>query len=459
MNGPANPSTQPLWSSETLRSATQGDIKADVTVTGVSIDTRTLRKGDLFVALKGAHSNGHAHIEQAFEKGAAAVMVDARFAPINARTLVVSDTLDGLRSLARAARARFRGRMISVTGSVGKTTTKDMLKDALCAAGLTHAAMASYNNHWGLPLTLARLPQDAAFCVTEIGMNHRGEIAPLASLARPNIALITSIGSSHLGTMGSVKRIAEEKAGILSALDPSGVGFVPDTPEFQTIYTKAVEDSGGQFTTIGFTTEADHRITRLCASHQGSEFWLDDERVSLKAPGAHLAQNAAFVVMTLKALSAFNESTRAALENYQPGRGRGELFRLKNDTIWLQDESYNASVLSIRAALNKLSLFPSQRRVVVLGDILELGTFAATEHMSLVPDLIAHADIVFCCHAHMLNVFNALPANKRGAWQPDAAALIPDVLANVRVGDAILVKGSNGTKMRDIVSSLLSNEA
>ncbi|MCI1322898.1 MAG: Mur ligase family protein, partial [Acetobacter fabarum] len=195
-------------------------------ITGISIDTRTLAAGDLFIALKGDTSDGHAHVQAALDKGAACAMVHAADGLTDPRVLVVADTMVGLQQLAQAARARFTGKVVAVTGSVGKTTTKEMLRLCLSANGPTHAAEASYNNHWGVPLTLARLPRDAAFCISEIGMNHPGEILPLARMVRPDVAVITTIGSAHLGHMGSLDAIAAEKASIITTLPAHGVAVV-----------------------------------------------------------------------------------------------------------------------------------------------------------------------------------------------------------------------------------------
>lgn len=456
----------PLWTSEALRAATGGTLEAEVAVTGISIDTRSLEKGDLFIALVGETSDGHAHIAAAFDKGAACVMVhdtpgDSGPAPRphhrhDPRLLHVRDTMEGLRALGLAARARFTGKMLAVTGSVGKTTTKNMLRCALSALGPTHAAVASYNNHWGVPLTLARMPCDAAFCVAEIGMNHRGEIAPLAAMVRPDVALITTIGSSHLGYMGSVEAIAEEKSDLIAALPSSGIAIVPDNTGMDRILDAAAARSGCKLMRVGQSDHATFRLGTIETGPDGSSFMIDDIAVRLSAPGGHLVHNAALALAALRAMGLPLDKPVEALAQWRPGAGRGQIQPILNGQAALLDESYNASVLSIRAALATLSLVPGKRHIAVLGDIRELGEFAESEHLSLVPDVTAHADLVFCCCAHMRHVFDALAEEKRGVWQPDAASLAPFVQSILKAGDVVLVKGSLGSRMRDIVAPLLA---
>src|SRR5277367_300521 len=234
-----------LWSAEDLREATGGALNMPFDATGVSIDTRTLVPGDLFVALRGDTGDGHDHIHEALARGAAGVMVHRSVDVGSGAVLLVEDTLAALARLGGYARARFTGRLVAVTGSVGKTTTKEMLRRILAAFGPTHAAVASYNNHWGVPLTLARLPPDARFCVAEIGMNHAGEIAPLARLARPHVALITTVEKAHVGHLGSIAAIAEEKAAILRGLEPDGVAVLPlDNTLFPTLRDSATATRG-----------------------------------------------------------------------------------------------------------------------------------------------------------------------------------------------------------------------
>lgn len=449
-----------LWTSAELRDATGGRLSDEAQVSGISIDTRTLETGDLFVALVGDHSDGHAHVHAAFDRGARLAMVHDDVA--DPRRLTVADTMAGLQALGLAGRARFSGTAIGVTGSVGKTTTKDMLRHALEAIGPAHASAASYNNHWGVPLTLARLPRDAAFCISEIGMNHPGEIAPLAAMVAPDLAIITSIGGSHLGHMGSIDAIALEKSALIAALPAGGTAIVPDDAPGQERFDDAAETAGAVLKRVGHSPAADYRIVDTTCNAGGSRFVLTDGTIHIAitvgAPGPHLVRNAAAVLAAIIALG--HDPARAAtgLAAWRPGAGRGLTQDLPGG-IRLLDESYNASALSMRAAFETLRLLPATRRIAVLGDMLELGPFAEAEHAGLAPDAAAAADCIFCCGAAMQSLFVKLPPEKRGAWAPDAASLAPLLNPLLRNGDLVLVKGSLGSRMRDIVAALKIRDA
>lgn len=454
-----------LWTRDELEAATGGKFAGPCTpvVTGISIDTRTLAPGDLFVALKGDNSDGHAHIAIALEKGAAAVLVHDTTGCTDPRLLVVADTLKGLQALAHAARMRFTGKMVAVTGSVGKTTTKDMLRLSLGALGPTHAAEASYNNHWGVPLTLARLPREAAFCISEIGMNHPGEILPLASMVRPDIAVITTIGSAHLGYMGSVDAIAQEKAELITALPTGGVAIVPDDAHGQPFFTAAARQANATLWHTGLKRDSFVHLSGLKSVDGGSQFTAHvgsrSVPVTLHAPGTHLARNALTALAVCAALGGDLHKAAHALASFLPGKGRGALAHIAGGTVTLLDESYNASSASIRAALDVLRHLPATRRIAVLGDMRELGDFSLSEHQALAQPAAAGADLVFCCGPHMKSLFDALPKTAQGAWAQDAATLAPLVCAALRKGDAVLVKGSLGSRMRDVIMALSSLSA
>ena len=454
-----------LWIREALEQATGGTAGGPIEATGVSIDTRSLQPGDLFIALRGEHSDGHAHVEHALRLGAAGAMVHdaASLAPGLAqdpRLLQVRDTQAALTDLGRFARARFEGRVVAVTGSVGKTTTKEMLRVALSALGTTHAASASHNNHWGVPLTLARLAPDAAFCVCEIGMNHPGEIAPLAALVGPDVAVITTIAASHIGHMGSLEAIATEKGALVEALAPGGVAVIPaGVTGLDAVATRA--SAGGiRVRRFGETGEIGLRELKLSAN--GTSYIADlagkELPVTLAAPGRHMAMNALACLAVVHALDGNLSKASAALSGFRPGDGRGALRPLPHGAALL-DESYNASGASMRAALEVLSLLPASRRVAVLGDMLELGDFAVPEHLSLVPRVRESADIVYCCGEMMTRLYNELPRDLQGGCEADAQALAPVVTRAVRAGDVVLVKGSYGSRMREVVAALLAPPA
>ena len=451
------PAGTALWTEAELLEATGGDFRQPFAATGVSIDTRTIAPGDLFVALVGENSDGHAHAARAIAAGAAGVMTHREVATAGGQ-LVVDDTLAGLTRLGAFARARFDGRLVAVTGSVGKTTTKEMLRLALSAFGPTHAAAASYNNHWGVPLTLARMPRDAVFCVSEIGMNHAGEIAPLARLAQPHVAAIVSVEASHIGHLGGLEQIAEEKATIVAGLEPGGVAVLPaDSPWFPRLRERA---AGHRVLSFGAAQGAEARLLDIAQDANGSTFQADilgrGLRMRLNAPGRHMVSNALATLACVAALGLDIAVAARALEAFAALAGRGARRRLAlpgGDALLL-DESYNANGASMRAALDVLRLQPATRRIAILGDMLELGEAGPTEHAALAVDAARSADLVFACGPMMRNLYDSLPAAARGAHAPDSAALAPLVAMQIAAGDAILVKGSLGSRMKSIVEAL-----
>jgi UDP-N-acetylmuramoyl-tripeptide--D-alanyl-D-alanine ligase len=447
-----------LWTTHDLLEATGGVMKAPFAANGVSIDTRTLRPNDLFIALLGETGDGHAFVGNALAAGAAGAMVQ-RYVADAERLLLVDDTLAGLHRLGGYARQRFTGRLVAVTGSVGKTTTKEMLRTVLAAFGSTHAAVASYNNHWGLPLTLARLPSDANYAVAEIGMNHAGEIAPLARLARPHVAVITAVEKAHIGFLGSIEAIADEKAAILSGLEPGGVAILPaDTPLLPRLRAAA---GRARIVTFGASAGADVRLADLAMDADGSVVTaeLGGRSVSfrLNAPGRHMAHNALAALAAAMHLAGVpGDAAVRALEGFAPVAGRGLRRRIAvaGGSALLLDESYNGNPASVRAALAVLRLQPARRRVAVLGDMLELGDQGPAEHLALAADVAATADCVFACGPLMRALFDALPERVRGAHAADAATLAPVVAKSLRSGDAILIKGSLGSRMKLVVNAL-----
>ncbi len=437
-----------LWTADALRAGTGGVFRRGFDASGVSIDTRTLRPGDLFVALQG-ETDGHAFVADALARGAAGAMVHrADGLPDDAPLLVVGDTLDGLHALGRAGRARFKGKMVAVTGSVGKTTTKEMLRTALSAFGPTHAAEASYNNHWGVPLTLARLPPGAAFCVAEIGMNHAGEIAPLARLAAPHVAVVTAVASAHIGHLGSLEAIADEKASVLEGLVPDGLAILPGDSPF---LSRMAEAAPGRVITFGHAEGADARL--LQTGPVQARISGETVEFPLRAPGAHMALNAVAALAACAALGLDVSVAAAALSSFVPGAGRGLQRPIRGGNVLLLDESYNASSASVRAALGVLAALPG-RRVAVLGDMLELGAFGPAEHAGLAEDVASSADLLYACGPLMRHLYDGVPDRRRGAHAPDSTALAPLVAAAVRPGDAVLVKGSLGSRMRLVVAAL-----
>ena len=454
-----------LWTSAELRAATSGALAAECAVKGVSIDSRSITSGDVFIALRDQR-DGHDFVADALARGAMAAMVDHAPQGVvdTAKLLMVGDTLAGLTALGAAGRARATARVVGVTGSVGKTTTKEMLRVALGTFGATHASAASHNNHWGVPLTLARLPRDAAFAVIEMGMNNRGEIAPLSRLAQPQIGIITSIGTAHIGLLGSQAAIAAEKGDIIAGIAPGGTAILPADSSFAAELVARARDAGLTVLTHGEAAGADARLLSYQASPGGgmAEIALAGQHIALRltTPGRHVALNACAVLAAVQALGLSPEKGAEALASFTAGAGRGALRRIRvaGGEALLIDDSYNASVASVRAGLAVLAAQPAKRRIFAFGDMLELGAEGPAQHAVLAPDAAQNSDLVFCCGPLSKNLFDALPAHQRGGHFPDSAALAPALRAALQPGDAVLVKGSLGSRMSLVIAALLAGD-
>ncbi len=448
----------PLWTADELRAATGGALARDVSVSGVSIDSRSVQPGDLFVALRDAR-DGHAFAADALARGAACALVDRDppGIPADAPLLRVADTLRGLTDLGVAGRARFGGRVVAVTGSVGKTGTKEMLRLLLGGLGETHAAVASYNNHWGVPLTLARAPRSAAYAVVEVGMNNPGEIAPLSRLARPHVAVVTAVGAAHIGHLGGLDAIAAEKAAISEGLEPGGVAVLPaDTP-----YMDVLRRAARSARVLTFGENGDARATAVSADAEGSTVSADiagrHVEFRLGAPGAHFVRNAVCALAAVAALGADPAAVAPRLRDVRAMQGRGAQERVRTPdggAATVIDESFNGQPPSMRAALALLRLLPARRRVAVLGQMGELGDFAAEEHRALAGPVRDAADTVFACGPQMRRLVDALPPGLVAAHRETSAELAPLVAAAVRDGDAVLVKGSKAVVMGRVLAAL-----
>ncbi|WP_421988902.1 UDP-N-acetylmuramoyl-tripeptide--D-alanyl-D-alanine ligase [Roseococcus sp.] len=451
-----------LWTGPELREATGGACDDALEIAGISIDTRTVGAGELFIALRDTR-DGHDFVGTAFAKGAAA-MVDRDVGAVGP-ILRVADTLAGLTALGEAGRARSGAKIIAVTGSVGKTTTKEMLRRACAALGPTHASAASHNNHWGVPLTLARMPRGSEWAAVEIGMNHRGEIAPLSRLARPGVVIVTTVGSAHIGHLGSLEAIAEEKADIAAGILPGGIAILPlDSPHYARMADIAAR-YGAQVVGFGEDPGATARLLAWRGTEAGSEaeFDLAGRHVTLRLdqPGKHMAMNALAALAAIQAAGGDAGLAAAALSGFGAGAGRGEMRRVStpdNGTALLLDESYNASDTAVRAALAVLKQQKASRRIAVLGDMLEMGEFGPALHAALASDAASAADLVYACGPLMGHLFAALPDTHRGAHTQDAASLAPLVAAALRDGDAVLVKGSLGMRMAEIIRAISGAE-
>lgn len=463
-----------LWTSDDAGQATGGRVTRGWAASGVSIDTRTLQPGDLFVALKDVR-DGHDFVAQALDKGAAAALVSrvpegvAEDAPL----LIVPDVLQALEALGAFARARTRAKVVGVTGSAGKTSTKEMLRAILAGQGRTHAAEASYNNHWGVPLTLARMPVDTDFAVIEIGMNHPGEIAPLARLAHLDVAMVTTVAPAHLEAFDSVEGIAHEKASIFAGLKPGAVAvFNADIEWTPILRAKALSVRA---TPVGFgTSEAaefrllDARITdeaTVCKATRRDKPIL----FKVSSPGRHFALNALGALAVAEALGADPMIAAHDLGRWMPPAGRGQRERITLDIVEetffdLIDDAFNANPASMAASLDMLiTAKPTDgigrvgggRRIAILGDMLELGPTEADLHAAIArhPGLSA-VRVIHCVGPRMKALYAALPRAQRGEWVETAAELVPRVRSLIDAGDILLVKGSKGIKVSLVVDVL-----
>jgi UDP-N-acetylmuramoyl-tripeptide--D-alanyl-D-alanine ligase len=459
---------EPLWTLREIAAATGGKCSGEgaAPVAGFSIDSRSLEPGEGFIAIRGPNRDGHAYVIPALESGAACAVVDATF-PLGdeERLMRVADTFAALNDLGRAGRARVeRTVVIAVTGSVGKTGTKEALRLAFSPSGTVHASSKSYNNHWGVPLTLANMPKSVAFGVFEIGMNHAGEIAVLTRLVRPHIAIITTVAPVHLGFFRSVEEIADAKAEIFRGLEPDGTAIINrDNPLHERLERHA-RDHGAKIVGFGGAKGAEARLLAAELGPEGSKVTADilGETVSyrLGAPGAHLVQNSLAVLAAVKAAGADLKRAAEALGGLhaQAGRGARLVLETKDGPVAIVDESYNANPASMRAALATLGLTPRDaftRRVAVLGDMLELGLEGPRLHQELAEAVDgAGVDVVFACGELMGSLFQVLPASRRGAYAKTAEALQPMLVEAVGPGDVIMVKGSLGSRMGPLVEAL-----
>ena len=463
-----------LWTSTDAATATGGTSTTEWTATGVSIDSRTLQPGDLFVALTDAR-DGHEFVAAALAKGAAAAIVShipdgvTKDAPL----LIVPDVLEALAKLGAAGRARTRAKVVGVTGSVGKTSTKEMLRAILSGQGAVHAAEASYNNHWGVPLTLARIPSDTDYAVIEIGMNHPGEIAPLAILTRPHVALITTIAAAHLEAFDNLAGIATEKAAIFEGLEPGGTAVIPADLDTTPILLEVARRHNAHIVTFGATPHAGFHLTSatICdtatiirAERTGEPFLF-----KVLSPGKHFAMNGLAALAVADALGLDAAIAASDLGCWTPPQGRGTRERILLDAVEgygfdLLDDAFNANPTSTAAALDVLIACQPQdgpgriaqgRRIAILGDMLELGPTEDALHRAIArhPGLEKIA-LIHCVGPRMKALHVLLPRAQRGEWVASVQELLPRARALVDAGDVVLVKGSKGIKVSLLVDAL-----
>ncbi len=462
-----------LWTLEAISGAVGGELDLESGagnrgVSSLSIDTRTLEAGALYVAIKGVRQDGHEFVKGAFEAGAGGALVSSEYqaGPDDGPLIRVADTLKALEDLGRAARARALGaRVIAVTGSAGKTGTKEALALMLGQCGKTHASVKSFNNHWGVPLSLARMPAETEFAVFEVGMNHAGEITPLTKLIAPDVALITTVAPVHIGHFANEEAIADAKAEIFTGLQPGGVAVLPvDNPHYPRLVAKAKAAGVTQIVGFGQAANADARLIEGIFGPEGSRAVaeISGVRVDFEVglPGAHIVMNLIGALAAFQLVGGDLSQAASAIRDLEPpqGRGvRGEL-NLPGGAALLIDESYNANPASMRVALENLSQYQGAthlRRIAVIGDMLELGDLSRGYHEELaqmINDL--KIEKVFAAGEMMQHMFNKLESGKQGGFMASSEGLEEMVEKNLLQGDVVMVKGSLGSDMGRVVKHL-----
>ena len=461
-----------LWTSEALIAAMDGRPLGQMPegISGISIDSRSLEPGDAFFAIKGDAMDGHDFATAAIKAGAGVLVIAEGKLPalgrLTAPMIVVPDVLEALERLGAAARARSRAKIIAVTGSVGKTGTKEALRHALSAVGTVHASDKSFNNHWGVPLTLARLPEDCDYGVFEIGMNHPGEIRPQVKLVRPHIAMVTAIAAAHLGFFRNLEEIARAKAEIFEGLEPDGAALLNrDDPRSKLLDKLAREAGVKRILGFGENARSTYRLLKcvLHADHSTIAATIGKQEIVARigAPGRHMVQNMLAVLGAAHLAGADVARVALALGDLSAERGRGKrhILRHPQGTITLIDESYNANPASMKAALELLNATPvagDGRRIAVLGDMLELGAHSAKLHAALAELIVGTGtSTVLLGGPEMKALADVLPGDIATAYRPGVDELEPVLLETIGPGDAVMIKSSKGIGFSRLVDVLL----
>jgi UDP-N-acetylmuramoyl-tripeptide--D-alanyl-D-alanine ligase len=457
-----------LWTSDEVRAALSPmAITAPFEAEGVTFDSRAVGSGDLFFALRGETTDGHAFVADALASGAAAAVIAHDVAGAHGPLVRVPDTMLALVDLGRAARRRSKARIASVTGSVGKTSTKDALRAMLSAQAPTSASVASYNNHVGVPVSLARLPREARYGIFEIGMNHPGEIEPLARQVEAHVGVITNVEPAHVGHMGSEEAIADEKACLFAGMAEGAVAVLNrDNRHYDRLLAHARRFGVSRIVGFGRNQAAEARLLSCRLQDSGSDVvaLIHGRRIEyrLGAAGEHWVLNSLAALAVVEALGADLTKAAATLAEVKasPGRGARRVLKFGGGTIELLDESYNANPASVPAMLAVLARTTPQeggRRLLALGDMRELGEGADAYHAGLADAVAASgAAQVFLCGPHMQALWQRLAPAQRGVHRPDSASLAGEVAAALRAGDVVAVKGSLGSKMKIVVDAIVA---
>ena len=461
-----------LWTANALVDAMGGRPFGNLPagISGISIDSRSLQPGEAFFAIKGEAMDGHDFATAAVKAGAGVLVVAEAKLPglgrLTAPMIVVPDVLVALEKLGIAARARSKAKIVAVTGSAGKTSTKEALRHTLSAVGKVHASAASFNNHWGVPLTLAKLPEDCDYAIFEIGMNHAGEIRPLVKMVRPHVAIVTMIAAAHLGHFRNLEEIATAKAEIFEGIEAGGAALINRDDAHWKLLEKLAKAAGVQ-RVLGFGENARATYKLISTELHGDQSTLSakiggkEVEATVGAPGRHMVQNALAVLGTAHLVGADVGKVAAALATLQAERGRGQrhVLDLPGGPVTLIDESYNANPASMRAALSLLkaaSVGQGGRRVAVLGDMLELGSHSEKLHAALAEPVIeSGAEVVLLAGPHMAKLADALPKEIKVAYQANADALKPVLADALMPGDAVMIKSSKGIGFSKLVDALL----
>lgn len=456
-----------LWTGTELNQLFATSLIADLQVTGVSIDSRTLKPGDLYVALRGVSQDGHLFVEKAAQSGAAAVLISHPMPHLSCPQIVVPNTLKALEKMAQFARERSLATIIAITGSVGKTSTKEILAHVLAEFGPVCFSAASFNNQWGVPLSLARLSRHAKFGIFEIGMNHAGEIAPLVAMVKPHISVITNIGPAHIGNMEGIQAIATEKAAIYSGLDAGGIAIIPSDTEFYPFLAGlAASYAAKQIISFGVSNQADVQLLSYHSTEKGGvvKARVQDIFVDYTLPlrGQHFALNSLMAFAIAAALNLDKERVGLRLQSMPAIKNRGEIYELEIEgkKIVLIDDAYNANLISMKAGIDVLMDYrwqPQGRRIAVLGEMLELGDYAIPHHCELSNYLESKkVDMVYLSGGNaMQHCLDGLPQLTQRGCVSQPLDLIPALRAELRQGDVILVKGSKGSRVSLVVDELL----
>lgn len=463
----------PLWTKEEIKNALQGEIIGELPddINGVSIDSRTVNPNEIFFCIKGDKFDGHDFAQKAVQVGATLLVVakskKADLASLSVPMIAVDDVLQALGQLGGAARARSKAKIIAVTGSVGKTTTKEALRHCLSEIGKVHANPASFNNHWGVPLTLARMPVDTNYGIFEIGMNHPDEIRPLVKMVRPHIAIITKIAPVHLGFFSSLEKIADAKAEIFEGVVDNGTALLnADDAFFPYLADKAKQCGIKHIRSFGEADFADYRLEKLHMQTDCScmtvKIGHEDAMVKVAAPGRHIVQDCLAVLAACDCVGADMAHIVIAMANFTAENGRGARYQLSlpaRGTFTLIDESYNANPASMRAALELLrnaKVGPRGRRIAVLGDMLELGQYSEKLHCELAEPVFASgANPVYLIGDEIKPLKTILSQKLKVYWEKRVDEIIPHLLHDINDGDVIMVKSSNSIRSSLVVSALL----